>query len=91
MGIEVMKHHVPILEALSPGSALEYVSDLQRELPDKYSFANEKQRRNMAARIELSRRALEKGKAIIISDNEQSFICGECPARIPCFNKPRRK
>ena len=48
-------------------------------------------KRNMAARMEISRRALERGRAIIITDDEQSFICGECPARIPCFNKPRTK
>ncbi|MEK7514154.1 MAG: hypothetical protein AAB580_04700 [Patescibacteria group bacterium] len=92
MKIEVMEHHVQmLLESLSPGSAMGYLDDLQDALPDKYNFAGEQQKRNMAARMEISRRALERGRAIIITDDEQSFICGECPARIPCFNKPRTK
>jgi len=91
MRIEVMEHHVPILESLSPGSAIVYVDDLQHALPDKYNFATEQQKRNMAARIELSKRALERGEAVIITDDEQSFICGGCPDRVPCFDKPRKK
>ena len=90
MGIEVMEHHISILNALSPGRALEYVRDLQNALPDYYAFVSEQQRRDMAVRIELSRRALKRGVATIISDDEQSFICCGCPARVPCFDRPRR-
>lgn len=86
-----MEHHAPRLKEFSPDSALGYLDDLQHALPDKYGFVSEQQRRNMAARMELSRRALERGEAVIITDDEQGFICGECPGRVPCFSKPRRK
>lgn len=88
MTIEVMECHVRELEAIPQGWAFFHLESLFRELPEQYPFSSKQQMRNMAARMEIAKRAIMRGNAIPIPDDKPDLICKACPAIIPCFSKP---
>ncbi len=88
MAIEVMECHARELKAIPQGWALLYLESLFFDLPNQYSFSGKQQVRNMAARMEIAKRALIRGNAIITPNSAPDLICQACPAIIPCFSKP---
>jgi hypothetical protein len=88
MKIEVMECHERELSAIPSGWALMYLEMLFAELPKQYPFESKQQMRTMAARMEIAKRALARGNAVIIRDNDHpDNICLACPAVQPCFTK----
>jgi len=88
MKVEVMAHHVRVFDAIPSGWMLSYLEELSKELPEKYGFANRQQMRNMAARMEIAKRALQRGTATIVSDQVPDIACQACPDELKCFSKP---
>lgn len=87
MKIEVMECHERELSAIPSGWALMYLEMLFAELPKQYPFESKQLMRTMAARMEVAKRALERGNAVIIPNNHPDNICQTCPALQPCFAK----
>ena len=82
-----MECHERELSGIPRGWALMYLESLFAELPEQYPFENEQQMRIMAARMEVAKRALARGNAVIIPNNKPDDICSACPALKPCFTQ----